>query len=163
MVEIWKDIPGFLDYQVSNLGRVKSLKREKEKILKPQKRTKGYLCVGLRSYKLKPKFIDIHRLVLMSFVGMPPQGMECDHINRVRDDNRLDNLRWVTKRDNVLNSSSTKIQSELFYPGVKINYDRNKKYRVQFRINGKDVHFGTFYTFEDAKQKAIQVKQNNIL
>jgi len=40
MVEIWKDIPGFLDYQVSNLGRVKSLKREKEKILKPQKRTK---------------------------------------------------------------------------------------------------------------------------
>ena len=39
----------------------------------------------------------------MAFVGLPPKGMECDHINRVRDDNRLENLRWVTKIENEAN------------------------------------------------------------
>ena len=39
----------------------------------------------------------------MAFIGMPPEGKECDHINRVRDDNRLENLRWVTKIENERN------------------------------------------------------------
>jgi hypothetical protein len=163
MEEIWKPIPGFIDYAVSNFGRVKSFKGQNVKLLKPQTRVKGYKFVNL-SNKVQRKSIDIHRLVLMAFVEMPPVGKECDHINRVRDDNRLDNLRWVTKRENVLNSGLSKKISDTFYHGVKTHTDnRKKKYRVQFRVKGKDVHFGTFYTFEEAKQKAIQVKQNNIL
>ncbi len=102
MEEIWKPILGFIDYQVSNLGRVKSFKGKNPKILKPQNRVKGYKFVCLINETDK-KFIDIHRLVLMSFVGMPPEGKECDHINRVRYDNRLDNLRWVTKVENEAN------------------------------------------------------------
>ena len=64
--EIWKDIKEYEGlYQVSNLGRVKSLKFGKEKILKPLKFTKGYL--GVRLYKdLAVKTITIHRLVVRS-------------------------------------------------------------------------------------------------
>ena len=64
--EIWKDIKGYEGlYQVSNFGRVKSLKFGKEKILKPLKFTKGYL--GVRLYKdLAVKTITIHRLVVRS-------------------------------------------------------------------------------------------------
>lgn len=102
MKEIWKEIPGFPSYQVSNKGRVKSFKRLRETILKPQTRVKKYKFVALTENK-QIKFIDIHRLVLMAFVGLPPKGMECDHINRVRDDNRLENLRWVTKIENEAN------------------------------------------------------------
>jgi hypothetical protein len=102
MKEIFNGIPGFPSYQVSNLGRVKSLKGGNQKILKPQKRVKGYIFVCLNEQG-KQKFIDIHRLVLMAFIGMAPEGKECDHINRVRDDNRLENLRWVTKIENERN------------------------------------------------------------
>jgi hypothetical protein len=102
MVEIWKEIPGFPSYQVSNKGRVKSFKQLEARILKPQTRVKKYKFVALTESK-KIKYIDIHRLVLMAFVGMPPEGKECDHINRVRDDNRLENLRWVTKIENEAN------------------------------------------------------------
>ncbi len=151
MEEIWKPIPGFIDYAVSNFGRVKSFKGQNVKLLKPQTRVKGYKFVCL-SNETDKKFIDIHRLVLMSFVGMPPQGMECDHINRVRDDNRLDNLRWVTKVENEAN------KLKKFPSYVKINNNRNKKYRVQLRINKKDIHFGSFYTLEEAENKIKQLK-----
>ena len=102
MKHYWKQIPGFPSYLVSKDGRVLSLKNSQPIILKNQTRLKGYKFVNLREGKIS-KLIDVHRLVLMAFVGMPPEGMECDHINRVRDDNRLDNLRWVTKIENEAN------------------------------------------------------------
>lgn len=151
MEEIWKPIPGFDDYAVSNLGRVKSFKGRNIKLLKPQTRVKGYKFVCL-SNETDKKLIDIHRLVLIAFVGMPPEGKECDHINRVRDDNRLENLRWVTKVENEAN----KLKKFPCY--VKINNNRNKKYRVQLRINKKDIHFGSFYTLEEAENKIKQLK-----
>jgi hypothetical protein len=102
MEEIWKDIPGFLDYQVSNLGRVKSFKSKKEKILRPFYTNEGYLQVGLIQCGRK-NLKYVHRLVLWAFEGHP-KGRQCDHINRVRDDNRLDNLRWVTRKQNIANT-----------------------------------------------------------
>ena len=102
MKQYWKQIPGFPSYMVSKDGRVLSLKNSEPIILKNQTRLKGYKFVNLREGKIS-KLIDVHRLVLMAFVGMPPDKMECDHINRVRDDNRLENLRWVTKIENEAN------------------------------------------------------------
>ena len=102
MKQYWKQIPGFPSYMVSKDGRVLSLKNSEPIILKNQTRLKGYKFVNLREGKIS-KLIDVHRLVLMAFVGMPSDKMECDHINRVRDDNRLENLRWVTKIENEAN------------------------------------------------------------
>lgn len=114
--EIWKDIPNYRGiYQVSNLGRVKSfnyMNTGKEKILKPGTNEKGYLFVSLAK-EGRQKYYRVHRLVLMTF--QPVENMsqlEVDHINTVRSDNRLENLRWVTIKENNNNPLTRKHNSE---------------------------------------------------
>ncbi|WP_394897654.1 NUMOD4 domain-containing protein [Clostridium butyricum] len=108
--EIWKDIAGYEGlYQVSNLGRVKSLPREKwngksfqklnEKILKVVVNKSGYVQVALCK-KSKYKNLYVHRLVARAFIDNPENKKEVDHINTIRNDNRVENLRWVTPKEN---------------------------------------------------------------
>lgn len=103
MEEIWKDIIGYEGlYQVSDLGRVKSLKFGKEKILKPQLCNCKYLVVGMYT-KNRFSTKTIHRMVAMAFIDNPEQKPQVDHINGDRTDNRANNLRWVTRLENVRN------------------------------------------------------------
>ena len=102
MEEQWKVIEEYPNYQVSNLGNVKSLgnnKTRKEKILKPQYK-KGYLSVTLCKNG-KVKTFKIHRLVYETFVGKIPKGMQCNHINEKKTDNRLVNLNLMTPKENA--------------------------------------------------------------
>jgi len=112
MGEVWRDIKGYEGiYQVSDLGRVKSLEREiirsdgkptyqKECILKP-KTDRGYLRVGLRNLG-KRKFFSIHKLVLLSFnIPNPENKRTVDHKNEDKLDNRLENLRWATHKEQI--------------------------------------------------------------
>ena len=100
MEEIWKVIEKYPDYEISNLGNVKSHKRKKEIIMKPGKYSNGYLFVHLRN-KEENRYELIHRLVLSTF--SPCKNMEnlqVNHKNCKRDDNRLENLEWATKQEN---------------------------------------------------------------
>lgn len=114
MEEIWKDVKGFEGfYQVSNLGRVKSLKRTiirkngktffvRERILKTTNDHSGYPYVTLIILKnkvLKP----VHRLVAEAFIPNPENKPCIDHIDCVRTNARVENLRWVTYSENNLN------------------------------------------------------------
>lgn len=110
--EIWKDIPRYEGYyQVSNLGRVKSLRRKvrnkqgfcykRERILKPaQLKQSGHLYVNLcKDCECKP--FKVHFLVLLSFVGPRPEGMESRHFpDRNPTNNCLENLSYATKTQN---------------------------------------------------------------
>jgi len=129
--EIWKDIPGYEGlYQVSNLGRVKSLSRlkrcgrssfyeEPDILLKPKKAGAGRLYVSL--YKNgKRNNLYIHRLVLITFVGPCPQGMECCHYDDNPLNNRLDNLRWDTHKNNVIDRINNDKQVRGSRSGVSI-------------------------------------------
>lgn len=114
MEETWKDIPGYEGkYQVSNIGRVKSLSREihsknqngeftwisKERIHKPAKHDKGnHLSVVLHNPK-RTKMV--HQLVMLAFIGPPPGGMCVLHTNGDATDNCLDNLRYDTQSENI--------------------------------------------------------------
>ena len=96
--EIWKDIDGFSDYQVSNKGNVRSSKSGKWKTLK-QYSIAEYLGVSL--------FIDgkrqskkTHRLVLESFKGLS-DGLVANHINENKHDNIIENLEWISVKENV--------------------------------------------------------------
>ena len=104
--EIWKDIPNDEGiYQASNLGRVKSLERIdalghrlKEKILKPRLDSRYYqVCLCKQSIK---KNYRVHRLVWEAFNGQIPEGLQVNHINEVKTDNRLSNLNLMTAKEN---------------------------------------------------------------
>ena len=121
MEEIWKDIEGYEGlYQVSNLGRVKSLERYnlgiknkyiKERFLKQHPDGKGYLMVWL--YKgTKRKTMKVHRLVAKTFIPNPKQKPQIDHINAERQDNRVENLRWCTEKENSNNPITAKRNGE---------------------------------------------------
>lgn len=105
MIEEWKDVEGFEGmYQVSDMGRVKSLprfKRKTERILKPSPSTTGYLLVGLRKPGVKVKSMLVHRLVLIAFnpIGCA-DTMTVNHRNFNTEDNRLSNLEWCTQEEN---------------------------------------------------------------
>lgn len=106
----WAIIREFPNYAISQCGRVAAVRLSSRHIsarplAKPRLKsfnlgTRGYLRVYL--YKMNEPYLrPIAHLVLETFVGPRPPGMECDHINRIVDDNRLVNLRWVTRTENL--------------------------------------------------------------
>ena len=107
MEEIWKDIEGYEGlYQVSNNGFIRSLdkfdsigRRIKGKHIKTQESRFGYYRVSLcREGKVTTH--SVHRLVAQTFIPNTDNKPEIDHINTNRTDNRVENLRWVTRKEN---------------------------------------------------------------
>jgi hypothetical protein len=104
MKEIWKDIEGYSGYQVSSLGRIRSL-GVKARVLKqfPNKNW-PYLYVRFTPYN---KTFRSHRLVAKAFIPNPYNLPEVNHLNGDKQDNRVDNLQWVSSSDNSLHSYRT--------------------------------------------------------
>jgi uncharacterized protein YerC len=99
--EIYKAIPGYPNYEVSNQGNVKSLKYNI--ILKPQIIGSGYLMVDLCKNGTKQRFL-VHRIVLSTFKGFQQDKNQVNHINGNKLDNRLVNLEWNTRSENQKHS-----------------------------------------------------------
>src|SRR5687767_12601092 len=103
-METWKTILGYeTHYEVSNIGNVRRIAPGTSAVigknLKPGRMTVGYLFVALCMHG-KPKLHSIHRLVAGAFIGPCPDGHEVNHKNGVRTDNRLENLEYVTRKQN---------------------------------------------------------------
>lgn len=115
MKEIWKDIPGYEgSYQVSNLGRVRSLNYNHTgeiKLLKQGTDKKGYKRVSL--YKNgKEKKYPVHRLVAITFISNPNNYKEVNHKDEDKSNNNVNNLEWCTREYNINYGTAMKRSSE---------------------------------------------------
>ena len=110
--EIWKPIKDFENlYEVSNLGRVKSLPRikinnkgkqlTKEKIMKPHDFNNGYYKVPLTNKEHLKKYYLVHRLVAQAFIPNPNNFPQVNHKDGDKSNNCADNLEWITREDNI--------------------------------------------------------------
>lgn len=106
--EVWRPVVGFAGYEVSNLGRVRSLRkrptgqswaRSKDGVLAQWIDRGGYAGVNL-VLDGKRFYIQVHRLVLKTFCGPCPEGFQADHFDSIRDHNTVMNLRWLLAVDN---------------------------------------------------------------
>jgi hypothetical protein len=98
--EIWKDVPGFEGlYQANAEGRVRSIRSQK--LLRPFHDERGYGRCGFYDAAGKFKCVMLHKAVYTAFNGPLPEGLEVDHIDDSPWNNRLDNLRAVTRQENV--------------------------------------------------------------
>lgn len=120
-MEIWKDIQGYKGlYQVSNLGLIKSLKKTvshwrggtsvlKEKTIKPYKLKTGYLIVQLYKNGNDKRFL-VHRIVAKEFIPNPKNKEQVNHLNGVKTDNRLENLEWCSRSENIKHADENNLR-----------------------------------------------------
>lgn len=114
-VEEWRDIPGYEGlYMVSSMGRVKSLPKylsKTDRILRGCVDKDGYIKVRLCPNPQLRKSYFVHRLVALAFIDNELQLPEIDHLNTIKDDNRAENLRWCTHKENINNKLTIKKKS----------------------------------------------------
>ena len=150
-IEIWKDVIGFEGlYKVSNLGNVKSNKKQ----LKPGKSTNGYLFVNL--YKNKKIFTQrVHVLVAQSFLNhiCDKQNIVVDHINNNKFDNNLSNLQIINQRENT--NKNMKI-GKSGIRGVTWGII-NKKWQVRVRVHNIKIHIKYFDCKEQAGKCYLEI------
>lgn len=138
--EKWKDIDGYDGaYQVSDLGRVRSLKFGKLKVMKQGKNWYGYLTVSLSKDSKESRFF-VHRLVAQAFIPNDDETKTIiNHKDESRDNNRVGNLEWCTQQYNLTyndihlrrkNGKRRKIE-KLYDPDLSI-----KQNLTIFRRNG---------------------------
>ena len=95
MSEEWRSIPGYDTYEASNLGRVRRIT-----ILKPRLNADGYECITPCAGGAK-KMCRVHRLVALAFLPNPEDKLEVNHLDKNRANNRLENLEWATRKENM--------------------------------------------------------------
>lgn len=116
MIETWKDIPMFKNFQASNLGNIRisdrliprgnHLMNRKGRLLKQTKNEKGYPEVRIIEIGKKPLVQVVHKLVMLTFVGPRPNNYQINHKNGIKTDNRLQNLEWISASDNMKHAYS---------------------------------------------------------
>ena len=147
MKEIFKPIPNYKNYQISNYGNILSLNTNS--LMKP------YINKGRKQIHLykndKRKKYYIHQLVAMAFLNHKPCGLNLvvDHVDNNPLNNRLDNLQLISQREN-----SSKDKTDV---GISWNKRRNK-WRASIRINGKQKNLGRYVN----KQDALNAYQNEL-
>ena len=161
MKEEYRNIKGYENYQVSNLGNVKSLNYARsgnERVLKANPDGAGYLLISLHK-DTKSISKRIHQLVAIAFLNHTASGFKLvvNHKNFNKADNRVNNLEIVTSREN-LNKKHIKSSSQ--YIGVSW-YKIYNKWRSAISINGKKKHLG-YFDCELAAAKAYQNKLKEI-
>ncbi len=154
--EEWKDIKGYEGlYQISNLGRVKSLPKVRDLYFRTDERIlalsthKGYLQVGLHKNN-KRKLYRVHRLVAETFIPNPNNYKEVNHKDCNKQNNYIDNLEWCDRKYNVSYSKGNmKKQHNCKLP--KVSNEKYIRYKNgSFEVTVHKKYYGRFKLLDDA-------------
>ena len=176
MIEEWKVIEENLNYEISNLGRIRNIRNGH--ILTPNKRKDGYCSVLVLTGFKKYTRVLIHRLVAKAFIPNPNNYKEVNHKDFNPSNNCVENLEWVSHKTNCLWSSPNisksakkkKITDEMRNSFIKCQIAKSKNsyptyiykdscgFRYKYRIKGKIVVDKHFKTLEEA----IAYKENYV-
>lgn len=130
MTEIWRDIKDYEGlYQVSNFGRIRSFITNR--ILKQGNISCGYLAVVLCKNG-KKKMYSVHRLVASTFIPNPENKPQVNHKNENKQDNRVENLEWMTAKDNINHGTHNKRVKE-----KQLNDIKKSKIVLQYTKTGE--------------------------
>jgi len=143
--EEWRSVDCYINYQVSNIGRVRNSKTGR--ILKPNLSSNGYLTVGL-SKNGKVKTHMIHQLVAREFLENPLNKPNIDHIDNNKTNNNLNNLRVCNQSQNQGNSRKRANASSI-YKGVSWSKSE-EKWKAQIQFDGRNKHLGSFNNEREA-------------
>ena len=127
---MWKIVKSNTNYEISDKGDVKSLR--KNKILTPKKNHDGYLRIQLWDHG-KCRFVSIHRLVAEAFLENPNNLPFVNHKNGIKNDNRVENLEWVTQKENIGHSWKTGLSKS------QLNNKATSKAIIQLDFDGNVV------------------------
>ena len=165
-MEKWREIPGYDGkYEVSTYGNVRCVnfrKTGKSQIMKMTLSRHGYYMITLR-YQGKNVNRSVHRLVALTWIPNPNNLPEIDHINSIPSDNRIENLRWCTKAENLMNPATIakrKYTASIPYSKNPITEDRRLKISIRMskpviQMNGGGKYINEFKSITDA---ALQTK-----
>lgn len=162
--EIWKPVVGYEGlYEVSDLGRIKRLKRVsmigkvlKEKLLKPSD-TNGYLYVSLSSQSGVRKTLLTHRLVAATFIGKIPEGHDVCHSNGIRSDNRVLNLRYGTRSENMKEAvahGSLSGSDRSYYARITIDQVKKVKAMLKLGFEFEEISESVLLSVSDSRRAA---------
>ena len=147
-MEIWKEIADFPDYQISNQGRIKTLKYGSESIMTPCLKKTGYFEINL--YNKEGRYTKlIHRLVADAFLNKVDDKLTVDHIDRNRLNNTITNLRWADMKEQKINSAISYKNTNTGEKNIHL-CDRNY-YTVQIKRQNEK-YKKRFKTLEEAIQ-----------
>ena len=146
--ENWRSMHSHLNYEVSEIGGVRN--GNTGKMLKPSVINSGYYQVTL-SMKNKIKKHTVHRLVAGQFIENLNDKANVDHVDGVKTNNVVSNLRWATTSENAMNQKPHLNQTSK-YKGVHF-YNRDKKWIARIMINRKHLCLGGFDHEKEAAQR----------
>jgi hypothetical protein len=148
VTEQWRSISGYINYQVSNLGRVRNASTGK--ILKEGNMKSGYKNIVLcKEGKTRTHFV--HRLVASEFLENTENKAYVDHVDHDKSNNCVSNLRWATPAENHMNMHQKRTNVSSQYKGVYWSKQKNK-WHASIRLDGKVKHLGFYDEEQDAAQ-----------
>lgn len=152
-IEHWKAIDGYPGYEVSTLGRVKSLVkayRRQEIILKGSLNTTGYILVQLYPIPRKRKSLLVHRLVMLTFQPNPMMDeLEVNHKDLDTTNNKMSNLEWVTQREN----KDHYLASDKFKTAVRENIPKGEDQHLSKLTNEQVIEIRRLWDIQEVTNK----------